>query len=280
MRKAFFLSLAVLALSACSGGHSHEGQSFMAELKKDYPVSLAEIADGVWVHSTNYRLPGQAPIASNGLVVADGDELILVDTAWGELATLSLLETIKEQTGKSVTKLIVTHHHMDRIAGVDVAERENIQVFSHPDTPRLAAAQGYPVPNTSVSSLKAPKSRTKVGSVEVAYPGHGHAEDNLIVYVPSANILYGGCAIRSAGSQGLGNISDADLKRWAPALAWVKATYPETKTVVPGHGKGANLSLIDGTIALIVKQVKAEAEKEDAAEKKDAKDAPKKKKEK
>ena len=279
MRK-ILLSIAVFALAACGSEHTHKADDFITQLKTDYPVTLSEIADGVWVHTTNYTLPGQKPISSNGLVVADDDELVLVDTAWGELATLSLLETIKEKTGKSVTKLVITHHHMDSLAGVDVAERQDIQVFAHPDTPRLAAAQGYPVPNTSVSALKAPKSRTKVGSVEVAYPGHGHAEDNLIVYVPSANILYGGCAIRSAGSQGLGNISDADLKKWAPALAWVKATYPETKTVVPGHGKGANLSLIDGTIALIVKQVKAEAEKEDAAEKKDAKDAPKKKKDK
>jgi len=263
MRKALLTSIAILALAACGGQTSAPpSPDFITQLKKDYPVSLAEIASGVWVHTTNYRLPGQAPISSNGLVVADGENLILVDTAWGELATLSLLETIKETTGKSVTKLIVTHHHMDRIAGVDVAERENIQVFSHPDTPRLAAAQGYPVPNTSVSALKAPKSRTKVGSVEIAFPGHGHSEDNLIVYVPSANILYGGCAVRNAGSTSLGNLEDANLKTWGPALAWVKATYPETKVVVPGHGQGANLSLIDNTLSLIVKKVNAETETE------------------
>ena len=49
----------------------------------------------------------------------------------------------------------------------------------------------------------------------------------------------------------LGNTSDADLESWKEALLWTKATYPETKTVVPGHGKGANLSLVDATIALI-----------------------------
>ncbi len=267
MRKTLLLSMAICALSACSGGTttpdptSHM-DNFITQLKKDYPVSLAQIAPGVWVHSTNYTLPGQASIASNGLVVMDNDELILVDTAWGELATLSLLETLKEKTGKPVTKLIITHHHMDRIAGVDVAERQNIQVFTHPETPRLAAMQGYPVPNTSVSTLKAPKSRSKVGPVEIAFPGHGHAEDNLVVYVPSANILYGGCAIRSAGSTHLGNIADANLKTWGPALAWVKATYPETKIVVPGHGKGANLSLLDDNLALIAKRVNAETETE------------------
>jgi len=273
MRKILLLTIAAFALTACGGSHRHEADSFITQLKTDYPVALAEIADGVWVHTTNYKLPGQAPISSNGLIVADGDDLILVDTAWGELTTLSLLETIKEKTGKSVTKLIITHHHMDRLAGVDVAERENIQVFTHPNTPRLAAALGYPVPNTSVSALKAPKSRTKVGSVEVAFPGHGHSEDNLVVYVPAANILYGGGAVRPAGSTNLGRLKDADLKTWGPALAWVKATYPETKIVVPANGQGSNLTLIDATLKLIATRVNTEAETAAAKKKADEKAA-------
>ena len=271
MRRALRLitSIAALAITACGGEAKLGAQTddFLTQLKTDYPVSLTQIADDVWVHSTNYRLPGQAPISSNGLVVADGDKLILVDTAWGELATLALLDTLKEKTGKSVSKLIITHHNMDRIAGVDVAERAGIQVFAHPQTPRLAAMKGYPVPNTSVAALKDPKSRTKVGTVEVAFPGHGYAPDNLVVYVPSANILYGGSAVKSAGTQSLGRIDGADLKIWGPALAWVKATYPETKIVVPAQGKGANLSLIDGTLSLIAARVNADTKADsDAAE--------------
>jgi len=230
-------------LSACGGAEAptsaateKPADNFLTKLQTDYPATLSKIAENVWVHTTNYRLPGQNPIGSNGLVVVDGDDVILVDGAWGELATLSLLEKVKAETGKAVTKMVVTHHHMDRTAGVDVAEWQGIQVFSHPDTPALAAKT---------------KSRTKVGSIEVAYPGHGHAQENLIVYIPSAEILYGGCAVRGAGVKTLGNTDDADLTKWSESLQWVKATYPKTKTVVPGHGKGANLTLIDATLALI-----------------------------
>ena len=49
----------------------------------------------------------------------------------------------------------------------------------------------------------------------------------------------------------INNINDADLEKWRESLLWTKATYPQTITVVPGHGKGANLSLLDATIALI-----------------------------
>lgn len=225
--------------------------TFLTQLQADYPVTLSPIADGVWVHTTNYRLPGQSPIPVNGLVVVDGDEVILVDGAWGELATVSLLEKIRAETGKPVTKMIVTHHHADRTSGVDAAERDGIEVFTHPTTPMLAARAGWPAPNTSVAALNDPQSRIRVGRVEVAYPGHGHASDNLIAYLPDEKILYAGCAVRGAGTETLGNVEDADLPKWRNSLLWTKATYPETQTVVPGHGKGANLSLIDATIALI-----------------------------
>ena len=250
------LLLTAFILSACGGPKTptpatKAADGFLSELQTDYPVTLAKIAEGVWVHTTNYNLPGQSPIPVNGLVVLDGEDVILIDGAWGELATLSLLEKIKTETGKAVTKMIVTHHHMDRTAGVDVAEWQGIQVFTHPDTPGLAAKNGFPVPNTSVAALKTPGSRTKVGSVELAYPGHGHTSDNLVAYIPSAGVLYGGCTVRGAGSKTLGNEENADLEKWATSLNWMKATYPKAQIVVPGHGKGANLSLIDATLTLI-----------------------------
>lgn len=261
------LILTAFMLSACGGSETPAlnpvdklSDSFLTQMQADYPVTLSKIAENVWVHTTNYNLPGQNPIPVNGLVIVDGDDVILVDGAWGEIATLSLLEKIKTETGKAVTKMVVTHHHMDRTAGVDVAEWQGIQIFTHPDTPTLAARSGFPVPNTSVAALKEPGARTKINDIEVAYPGPGHASDNLVVYIPSADILYGGCAVRGAGSKTLGNTDDANLATWAESLKWMKATYPKTKTVVPGHGKGAGLSLIDDTLALITGASGAEDE--------------------
>jgi len=111
------LLIAAFLLSACGGAEAptsaateKPADNFLTKLQTDYPATLSKIAENVWVHTTNYRLPGQNPIGSNGLVVVDGDDVILVDGAWGELATLSLLEKVKAETGKAVTKMVVTHH--------------------------------------------------------------------------------------------------------------------------------------------------------------------------
>ncbi|MEM7730946.1 MAG: subclass B1 metallo-beta-lactamase, partial [Pseudomonadota bacterium] len=234
--------------------------AFLDGLKADYPVTLSPLGDGVWVHTTQHRLPGQAPIPSNGLVVVDGEAVTLVDGAWGELATVALLEAVREETGLPVTRMVITHHHNDRISGVDAAERTGVEVFVHPDTPGLAAQSGQPVPDTSVAALAEPEARVKVGRVEVAYPGPGHASDNITVYVPDSGVLFGGCLVKGAGAKSLGYIADADLPRWRDALLWTKATYPETQTVVPGHGKGANLRLLDATVALIDAKIAEETD--------------------
>ncbi|MDB2437858.1 subclass B1 metallo-beta-lactamase [Hellea sp.] len=258
----YFLTLslaAILALSACNQAADTPVEA--NPLSKTYPVALQKIADGVWVHTSNYLVPGRKAVPSNGLIIEDGDSLIMVDTAWGEMLTQSLLNTIEADIGKPVKKLVITHHHPDRLAGVDVMEIEGAEVFTHPLTPIKALKAEFPVPNTSVAALKNPGARTKVGPIEVAYPGPGYAEENLVVYVPAQKILFGGSAILGAEASTLGNLSDANLKAWPQTLNWIKATYPDTQTIVPAHGKGSDLILIDKTLGMIAKKVNADAEK-------------------
>ena len=114
MKKFLALSFAAaLYLSGCNDAAKAPLED--SKLSQNYPVALQKIADGVWVHTSNYTVPGRKPIPSNGLIVEDGDNLIMVDTAWGEMATKSLLEKVKTDIGKPVTKLIITHHHLDKL---------------------------------------------------------------------------------------------------------------------------------------------------------------------
>ena len=73
----------------------------------------------------------------------------------------------------------------------------------------------------------------RFGPVELFYPG-AHSTDNLVVYVPSASVLYGGCAVHELSSTSAGNVADADLAEWPPPLSGFKNTTRKQRSSFPG----------------------------------------------
>ena len=88
------------------------------------------------------------------------------------------------------------------------------------------------------------------GVASVFYPGAGHTEDNIVVWLASEKILFGGCFIKSLQHNNLGYTGDADINEWSNSLQQVINRYPDIKLVVPGHGKNGDVSLLTHTKAL------------------------------
>jgi len=216
-------------------------------------VKLRLLRPGVWVHTSRYVFPDGSVIPSNGLVVREGSGLVLIDTAWGEMLTAELLDEIQREIKLPVRRAIVTHSHADRIAGADLLRQRGIPVFAHPLTCRRAAAVAIAMPSDSLAGLRKPGDAEFVGSVEVFYPGPAHSPDNVVVWVPSARVLFGGCAVKSVDSN-LGNLADADTRAWPDALHRVMERYRQAEVVVPGHGAEGGKELLDHTLELLTKR--------------------------
>lgn len=166
----------------------------------------------------------------------DDDGLFLIDSAWGEDATVALLDAIDAEIGRPVYRAIVTHFHDDRISAVEVLERRGVTVYGTPLTRLLAAAEDNVVPADSLTGLAEIGSAVSIGPVEVFYPGVGPATDNLVVYVPEVAVRFGGCAVHEASRETAGNVEDADLFTWPTAIRRVQGRHFEAEVVVPGHG--------------------------------------------
>lgn len=214
-------------------------------------VRLYAIQPGVWVHVSTQQLSNGAVYPSNGLVVRDGDGVLLVDTAWGEQATVALLDAVERQIGRPVRRAIVTHFHDDRVSGADVLRNRGVPVYASSRTRQLAAAEGNAVPSDSLAGLTVVGGAATLGPVEVFYPGGGHTADNVVVYVPAAGILAGGCAVHEASRTSAGNTADADLATWPHALRRVRDRYPDARVVLPGHGLPGGRELFDHSIDLV-----------------------------
>lgn len=215
-----------------------------------HPLRLSAIADGVWIHTSWGEYQG-TPVPSNGLIVRDGAELVLVDTAWGtEPETEALLQTIEEQIGLPVREAVITHWHDDRLGGGAALARHGIPFRAHPLTRRIAVEKGLPVPE-AIDELGPAGSAVVSGGVEIFYPGPGHSPDNLVVWVPAAKVLFGGCAVRAAQTSSKGNLSDADVEEWPRSIRRVLDRYPDAAVVVPGHGPHGGFSLLEHTLEVV-----------------------------
>jgi metallo-beta-lactamase class B len=211
-------------------------------------LAVEMIHKGIWVHTSIKKLSNGMVFPGNGMIVQDGEELILIDTAWGVEHTRNLLDWIDAELSLRVTKAIITHFHDDSMGGTPVLKERGIPFFAHPLTIELAEDRDLPLPQP-IDNLNAGEGIT-LSNIKVFYPGPGHSKDNLVVWVPYGKVIFGGCAVRSPEFPGQGNIADADIEHWPKAIRSVLQKYPDVQIVVPGHGKTGDVSLLLHTINL------------------------------
>jgi metallo-beta-lactamase class B len=211
-------------------------------------VELRRISQRVWVH-TSFEMINGSRTDSNGLIIDCSSGLVLVDTCWNDLETLRLIEKSAEQFQKPILLAIITHAHADRIGGIKAVLKKGVKVVSTALTSQMATEAGYPAPKPALDQNQ---TDLLIGDVEIEtyYPGPGHTNDNIVVWVRRDSVLFGGCLIKSLQSRDLGNIVDAE---WASSVRMLELKYPTATIVVPGNGPMGNIGLLEHTIDLCPK---------------------------
>lgn len=245
-RTTWVAACAVLAIGCASTPEVIAPSTTMTGLGKG--VRVEQLAPGVWLHQTDKLLGTGMRVPANGLLVADGDGGILIDTGWNAEQTSTLLAWAKE-LGHPVHTVVVTHAHDDRMGGLPAAQQQGIRTVGHPLTRELGLRlfEFGPEPLEELTA----GTPVPLGPVELLHPGPGHSRDNLVVYVPSANLLFAGCLVKDVRARSLGYTGDADLERWPAAIEAVQAAYPAPERVVPGHGNVGDAALLPHTLQVL-----------------------------
>lgn len=222
------------------------GRTRSVELSSD--LHVRPLADGVWLHVSMKDLPGFGPTPSNGLVIFGSEGALLIDTPWTTGQTKTLVEWIEGAQQSRLTDVVFTHAHGDRTGGV-AALPKAARLHARAQTVELAGKLGRVFTADPLADLGS----LHVGDVriETFFPGAGHAPDNLVVWLPEQQLLFGGCFVKSTAAAELGNIADANLPSWSKALQRVREWKPEAVVVVPGHGELGGQELLAHTSALL-----------------------------
>lgn len=211
-------------------------------------VEIRQITAATWMHTSWSIIEGKK-YDSHGLIIKTPSGIVLVDTCWNVEQTVNLLKDIKTRFNIPVITAIITHAHQDRIGGIEALLENDIKTVSTPLTAQKAAAAGFAEPSPE---LDKELMQLEFGSfkIEVFYPGPGHTEDNIVVWIPADYVLFGGCLIKALENKNLGNVKDADVPHWAGSVQNVRMRYPGIKIVIPGHGRPGGADLLRHTIEL------------------------------
>lgn len=194
---------------------------------------MGQVSPNVWLHTTTHLVDGLGYYPANGAIVVHGGEALLIDTGWNDADAQIILDGWKRLGGAPITRALATHFHRDRVGGIGTLTKRGIPVFGNPLTIGLALDAGLPAPRP-LHDVE--KHAVRFGGAEVYYPGAGHTLDNVVAWIPSDGILFGGCLVKATTEPDLGNVADGDVPAYPKTLTRVGHTYPKARHVIPGHG--------------------------------------------
>ncbi|MDG1904924.1 MAG: subclass B1 metallo-beta-lactamase [Arenicella sp.] len=228
----------LFTLAVCQHLHANEVHK---------PLRVEPLTDGVYVHTSYKHFERSGWIDSNGLVVVHQDQAFIVDTPWSETDTELLLKWIAGQ-GWQLQGSISTHFHDDRTAGIALLNSKSIPTYTSKMTDEILLEKGK---TRALNSFSGESFEMLGGRVQAFYPVEGHAKDNLVIWLPEQQVLFGGCLIRSFEWGSLGFTGDASIGRWASSVQKVKDKFNPITLVVPGHGKPGDATMLDHTMGVV-----------------------------
>jgi len=217
---------------------------------KSETLEIEKLTEKVFIHKSFYSSEQWGKVPCNGLIFINGNEVAVFDTPVDDTTSSELLNWIEDKKDAKVKAIIVNHFHSDCLGGLNVFHNKNIESYSSKLTIELAKGDSI---NNPVIPKKGFEDELilSIGNEKIfnKYFGEGHTKDNIVSFIPSEKILFGGCLIKATGA-GKGNLEDANVNEWSQTVIQVKNYFPDIKFVVPGHGNYGDTSLLDYTINL------------------------------
>ncbi|GAA0879853.1 BcII family subclass B1 metallo-beta-lactamase [Algoriphagus jejuensis] len=210
-------------------------------------LKIEQISPNTFVHVSYLSTEDFGKVACNGMIVVNGREAIVFDSPTDAEGSEELITWLEQERKVKVTGVVATHFHDDCVGGLDGFHSKGIPSYSSLKTIELAKAEGNLIPQNGFKK----KLVLKVGSLTVVnrFLGEGHTRDNIVSYVSADRVLFGGCLIKELNA-GVGYLGDANTSAWSETVEKVKTSFPEVRTVIPGHGKIGDIALLDYTIKL------------------------------
>lgn len=207
-------------------------------------LQIISISDHSFVHISYLNTKDFGKVACNGLIYMNNGEAVVFDTPIDMETSNELIDWITQVKKQKLAAVVVNHFHDDCLGGLVAFHTKNIPSYANQKTLELAQQEGNPIPEQGFAI----QHELIVGGSSIInrFVGEAHTKDNIISYIPSESLLFGGCMVKSLGAS-KGNLSDANESEWSTTIKKIKQEYQSLKTVLPGHGDFGGIELLDYT---------------------------------
>jgi len=231
--------------------------------------SVHRIAEGVYAVIDLYHSAG--PLAGvNAGIILGHDAVVFVDSGMTETAGRFLWELVPEslKEGKRLF-LVLTHHHSDHVFGMGVLRDNGATVIAHRIVGQELRDDGgfYKSFIAQLEGWSAEEADEVLGDVRLSAPDiaidndyvldlggseirllvcPGHVPDQVVVYHPRSQTLFGADAIYESRSPNTRFGGPQEWTRWIEELQRLKEL--KIGTVVPGHGRLSGKDILDQNI--------------------------------
>lgn len=216
---------------------------------KSKTLEIDSLSSNTFLHRS--FLPfGQSLVPSNGLAYINNGECVVLDTPVNDAVADELIRWIKQRKHAKVKFVVAHHSHEDCLGGLRAFHRVKAKSYSYKLTQKFA--QNDTILKPAVPEYGFDSTLTlNIGNqiVTCHFLGEAHTRDNIVTYIPSEKILFGGCAIKELGA-GKGYVAEANVSEWPNTARAIEQAFPEAMIVVPGHGKRGGRELLTYTVKL------------------------------
>ncbi|MCF8389799.1 MAG: subclass B1 metallo-beta-lactamase [Bacteroidales bacterium] len=211
-------------------------------------IELIQITENAFIHVSYTNTSQWGRLGANGLIFTDKKQAFLFDSPWTNEQTEDLLAWLRDSMGLEIAGFVPNHWHEDCMGGLECIHKHGIKSYANQLTIEIAKNKGLQLPengfNDSLTLYLGEK------RIECYYPGAAHSTDNIVVWIPSEQILFPACMVKDMRTRSLGNTTDGDLISYPKTLTKVLYKFPSAKIVIPGHGNYGGMELLKHSLEL------------------------------
>ncbi len=210
-----------------------------------WPTGLIEVAPATYAY---VQATGAAGICNAGLLLGP-DQAIVIDSLATPEMNMGFLRSIRSVTALPFSHLLITHHHVDHVLGIQFFLPTQVvchsgcreeMVLAGPDTP-LNWVKMRPQFANKMDGVRICYPNITIDGnmtfylgdreVQVFHPGLAHSRGDLMIHLPQERVLFASdIAFFKVAPQPLAG----HVGKWIKAMD--RVLEMDVDTIVPGHG--------------------------------------------